>query len=158
NLFQPEIRRDAGDTPQGATDGSEGLGVNDGHDSSLVGFRGFSARGGDTVPGTGLLLSKTPWIGLDRNGGKFGFYSSNDGKVSNLTATAVDSGSVYPNDMQVGIEASKGSASAVSTIKLDSVVVSPALLAPAAITGVSYLPRDKSVIVAWNPAAVTGAD
>jgi hypothetical protein len=149
NQYEPEIRRSSGDTPQAA---------NANNASDMVGFRGFSGKGSDTVPGTGVLLGNNPWIGMDRDGGKFSFYSSNDGKVWKLLATAVDSQNVYPADMQVGIEASKGAASAVSTITMDGVAVSPALLAPAAVTGVSYLPRDKSVIVAWNAPAVTGAD
>jgi hypothetical protein len=149
NQLEAEIRRTSGDTPQAASSNN---------DSSMVGFRGFNGTGGDTVPSTGIMLSKSPWIGMDRDGNKFGFYASNDGKVWKLIATAVDSQSVYPADMQVGIEASKNTASAAATIKLDGVAVSPSLLAPAAISGVSYLPRDKSVIVTWNAAAVTGAD
>jgi hypothetical protein len=155
NLIQPEIRRNSGDMVQEADQNNFAW---DNSGSTAVGFRGFTDKGGATIPGTGALLSNMPWIGIDRNGGKFSFFSSSDGKVWTLLATAVDSMSVYPNDMLVGIEASKGSASAVSTITLDGVAVSPALLTPAAITYVRYEPRDKSVIVAWNPAAVTGAD
>jgi hypothetical protein len=149
NQFEPEIRRNSGDTAQAA---------NANVDSSMVGFRGFYGKGNDGAPGTGVLLAQNPWIGIDRDGGKFSFYESNDGKAWKLIATAVDSQSVYPADMQIGIEASKGSASAASTITLDGVAVSPSVLAGAAVAGVSYLPRDKSVIVAWNAAAVTGAD
>jgi hypothetical protein len=147
--LEPEIRRDSGDPTQSSTSNN---------DSSMVGFRGFSGKGSDTAPGAGRALGNGLWIGMDRSDNKFGFYESNDGKAWVQIATAVDAQSVYPQDMQVGIEASKGGAGAVSTIKLDSVTVSPDLLAPRSTTGVSYLPRDKSVIVAWEPAAVSGAD
>jgi hypothetical protein len=164
---EPEIRRTSGDTPQAATANN---------DSSQVGFRGLSGKATDNVPGAGTLLSAKPWIGIDRNGPKFSFYTSNDGKVWNLIAIAVDSGGtsagagetvvnsdpLYPGDMQVGIEASKNSASAVSTIKLDGVAVSSSPLTAAAqnpdTSPVSLLPRDKSVIVAWNPVTVAGSD
>jgi hypothetical protein len=165
NLYEPEIRRASGDTPQAA---------NGNNDSTQVGFRGLDAKGNDTVPGTGVLLGKNPWIGIDRNGPTFRFYSSNDGKVWNLLAVATDSGGsagkgetvinsdpLYPADMQVGIEASKNTASAVSTITLDSVAVSSSPLDTAALATdanpISWLPRDKSVIVAWNPVKVAGA-
>jgi len=166
NGLEAEIRRNSGDTPQAA---------NANNDSSQVGFRGFNGKSTDTVPGAGTLLSNSPWIGIDRNGPKFSFYSSNDGKVWNLVAIAVDSGGsagtggtvvnaapLYPADMQVGIEASRNSASAAATVKLDSVTVSSSPLAAAALNPdtnpISWLPRDKSVIVTWNPVKVAGSD
>jgi len=121
-------------------------------DSSQVGFTGLSGKGSDSIPAAGRPLGSGMWIGMDRTDNKFGFYFSNDGKVWSQIAKAVDSQSVYPADMQVGIEASGGSAT------VDSVSVSNDLLAPRAVTGVSYLPRDKSAIVSWTPAVVTGSD
>src|SRR5438876_2897417 len=72
NQFEPEIRRASGDTAQAA---------NANNDSSQVGFRGFFGKGNDGAPGTGVLLAQNPWIGIDRDGGKFSFYQSNDGKA-----------------------------------------------------------------------------
>jgi len=143
NLLEPEIRRNADEAP--AAPSTTG-------DSSQVGFTGLTGKGSDSIPAAGRPLGSGMWIGMDRSDNKFGFYFSNDGKVWSQLAKAVDSQSVYPADMQVGIEASGGTAT------VDSVSVSNDLLAPRAVTGVSYLPRDKSAIVSWSPAVVTGAD
>jgi hypothetical protein len=149
----PQVRKAADTAPSGPGAGS----------AWPVGMIGFSGEGSDTLPGAGRALGSGIWLGADRNGDRFTLYTSEDGKVwTPVASTAIiDPDEIgdgpFPADAQFGIEATKTEGD-VATITLDNVTVSNELLGPRAVSGVAYMPRDKSVIVAWNPVSVADGE
>jgi hypothetical protein len=128
--------------------------------ATMVGILGYFGPGSDTLPGAGRAIGSGIWIGIDRNGDKFTYYWSEDGKVwVPIAATVIHNpDDPFPAEALVGIEASSHEAGKTATSTLDNLTISNELLGPRAVSGVAYLPRDRSVIVTWNPVAVADGD
>jgi hypothetical protein len=142
NQLQPEVRVTEDAAPLAA--GEPG--------SNSVGLYGL---GTDKSPAAGRKIGSGIWIGIERNGNTFAWYWSEDGKVwNNIGGNTL----ALPAEALVGIEASKHGGAGVQTSVVDNVTIGPELIAPRSISGIALMPRDKSVIVTWNPVAVADGE
>jgi hypothetical protein len=142
NQLMPEVRTtdDAAPLPAGEPG------------SNSVGLLG---KGTDKSPAAGRPLGSGIWIAIERNGSTFAWYWSDDGKIwINIGASTLE----LPGEALVGIEASKHSGAGLQTSTLDNITVSAEPIAPRSISGLALLPRDKSVVVTWNPVSVADGD
>jgi len=122
---------------------------------------GFAGNPNANSPGAGRKIGDGIWIGMERNGDLFSYFWSEDGKLWNRVGRAR---APLAAELLVGIEASahKDEPADASipnqTSVADNVTVSNDLLSPRSISNITYLPRDKSVLVTWTPIAVADGD
>jgi hypothetical protein len=116
---------------------------------------GLVGKGTDKSPAAGRPLGSGIWLAMERTGDTFAWYWSEDGKIwINIGGSTVD----LPDEALVGIEASKHGGAGLQTSTLDNVTVSAEPIAPRSISGLALLPRDKSVVVTWNPVSVADGE
>lgn len=148
NMCEPAVRVNAAETPRHPSEQTGSNGV------------GFWGAGGGARPDCGRPIGNGIWIGVDRNGDTFNYFTSEDGKLWTQQATTTQVG--FPADTLAGIEATAhkddptDNSIKSQTSVMDNVNVSNDLLTPHAITGVAYTPMDKAALVTWNP--VSDAD
>jgi hypothetical protein len=135
-------------------------------DTAPVGFGeaqsiGFSGPGNDNTPAAGRDIGSGIWLGMERNGNDFNAFYSNDGKIWTRIGGATVQ---FPEEMLAGIAATAHKTDPTDTSippatnQIDNVSVSNELLSPRSIQNVTYLPRDKSVLVTWTPVSVADGD